>query len=238
MVGAPLAEPHSMSNQARLPTIPQLSPDVEALLAYERDVSFQLDIVRARVLARARCAVRGNDVPPLASSLVANQHLPMLVVMGLAVVTGFAAAIELFLSTGLRQTATKVERRSDPVVDLTSVTDDHDLDRPLVNSIKAAVTNQRAAAGSQDGLEELRLLDRARQSERRGDYSAALASTREHQRRFSDGRLVEEREALRIRALMGLGRAREAGETAALFRRKFPRSVLLETIDRMMASLR
>jgi hypothetical protein len=161
----------------------------------------------------------------------------MPVVVGLAVVTGLAAVIELFLSTGLRQAAAKVERLSDPVVDLTVAASEPYPVHPLEEPLKAAVANPRAA-GSQDGLEELRLLDRARQFDRRGDYSAALASTREHQRRFSEGQLVEEREALRIRALMGLGRAREAGETATRFRQKFPRSVLLETIVRMMAALR
>jgi hypothetical protein len=189
-------------------------------------------------LVRARHALRGNDVPFTGRSPVGHERVPMPVVVGIVVVTGLAAAIELLLSTGMRQTATSVERLSDPVVDLTSTSATREpyVVHPLVEPPQAAAANN-GAAGSDDGLEELRLLDRARQFDRRGDYSAALASTREHQRRFSDGRLVEEREALRIRALMGLGRAREAGAIAALFRRKFPRSVLLESIDRMMASL-
>ena len=227
-----------MSDQARLPTIPPLSPDVEALLAFERNLALQLDIIRARALVRARHALRGNDVPVTGRSPVGHEHVPMPVVVGIVVVTGLAAAIELLLSAGMRQTATSVERLSDPVVDLTSTSATREpyVVQPLVERPQAAAANN-GAAGSDDGLDELRLLDRARQFDRRGDYRAALASTREHQRRFSDGRLVEEREALRIRALMGLGRAREAGAIAALFRQKFPRSVLLESIDRMMASL-
>ena len=226
-----------MSDQARLPAISPLSPDVETLLVYERDFAFQLDIVRARALARARYALRAGDVPSTGRSFVEHQHIPMPLMVGIAVVTGLATAIEILLSTSLRQSATSVERLSDPVVDLASAANEPYPVQPLVEPLKAAVAKHRTA-GSEDGLEELRLLDRARQFDRHGDYSAALASTQEHQRRFSDGRLVEEREALRIRALIGLGRTREAGETAALFRRKFPHSVLRETIDRMMASLR
>ena len=225
-----------MSDQARLPTIPPLSPDVETLLAYERDIVFQLDLVRARALARARRALYGNDVLSTGHSLVGHQYVPMPMVMGMVVATGLAAAIELLLSGGMRQTETGVKRLFHPVVDLTSPASETCAAAPSVEPLNAAVATH-VVAGS-DGLEELRLLDRARQFARRGDYSAALAATRDHQRKFSDGRLVEEREALRIRALMGLGRVTEAGEAAALFRRRFPRSVLLETIDRMMASLR
>jgi hypothetical protein len=156
--------------------------------------------------------------------------------VGAVVAMGLAAALELLFSAGLRQKATRIETLSDPAVELTRAGAEPNVVQPLVEPLKAAVA-KHVVEGS-DGLDELRLLERARQFDRRGDYSAALAVTREHQRRFSDGRLVEERDALRIRALMGLGRATEAGETAALFRRKFPRSVLLETIDRMMASRR
>jgi len=226
-----------MSAQARLPTIPPPAPDVEALLGYERDFVGQLDIVRARALARARHALQENSVPSSGQAILGHQHVPMPVAVGAMVAIWLAAALELLLSTGLRQAAGSIKRLSDPLVDGASADSEPYASRPLAETFKATVARPVVAA-SEDGLEELRLLDRARQFDRRGDYSAALAATREHQRRFSDGRLVEEREALRIWALMGLGRVTEAGEAAALFRRRFPRSVLLETIDRMMASLR
>lgn len=53
----------------------------------------------------------------------------------------------------------------------------------------------------------------------------ALQLTNEHQRRFRDGVLAEEREALAIEALRRLGRAREAQRRAALFQRRYPSSV-------------
>jgi hypothetical protein len=80
-------------------------------------------------------------------------------------------------------------------------------------------------------------LTRARQSDTRGDYIDVLAVVAEHEHSYPAGRLSEEREVLRVKALVGLGRGDEARHAAAKFRRQFPRSVLLQTIDEMLASL-
>jgi hypothetical protein len=61
-------------------------------------------------------------------------------------------------------------------------------------------------------------------------------SAAQHARRFKTGRLVEEREALRVKALAGLGRTEEARRAAAAFRARFPRSVLLPAVSQMPAS--
>src|SRR5437016_1884991 len=45
--------------------------------------------------------------------------------------------------------------------------------------------------------------------------------------------LVEEREALRVKSLAGLGRQDDARRAAAEFHARFPRSVLLTTFERM-----
>jgi hypothetical protein len=55
----------------------------------------------------------------------------------------------------------------------------------------------------------------------------------EHARKFKDGRLSEEREALRVKALAGLGRSGEARRAANSFRARFPRSVLLSAVNKM-----
>jgi outer membrane protein assembly factor BamD (BamD/ComL family) len=73
---------------------------------------------------------------------------------------------------------------------------------------------------------ELRILERARAAVAAGDFSAALRAIANHQRRFPAGRLQEEREALRVKALSGLGRSDEARRAAERFRERFPRSVL------------
>ena len=85
---------------------------------------------------------------------------------------------------------------------------------------------------------ELRLLRQARAAVAREDYAAALPPIAEHARRFKDGRLTEEREALRVKSLAGLGRSEDARRAAAAFRARFPRSVLLSAVNQMSPSER
>lgn len=79
--------------------------------------------------------------------------------------------------------------------------------------------------------DELRLLAPAREALARREYGAVLAAVAEHARHFREGRLVEEREALRVKALAGVGRVKEARSAADAFRQRFPRSVLLSALD-------
>jgi hypothetical protein len=82
---------------------------------------------------------------------------------------------------------------------------------------------------------ELQLLLAAREDVTRGDFTAALTVVAEHARRFRNGSLVEEREALRIKSLAGLGRHEEAQRAAAAFHARFPHSVFFSTFERMEA---
>jgi TolA-binding protein len=74
---------------------------------------------------------------------------------------------------------------------------------------------------------ELALLRRAHSAYGSHDFSTALRLLAEHGRRFPNGRLAEEREALRVRALSGLGLNEAARLAAREFAVRFPRSVLL-----------
>lgn len=74
---------------------------------------------------------------------------------------------------------------------------------------------------------ELALLEPARSSLSRGDYSAALSALGQHRREFPNGQLSQEREALRVRALWGLGQKPAALAAARAFRKRYPRSALL-----------
>ena len=85
---------------------------------------------------------------------------------------------------------------------------------------------------------ELQLLRDAREDVTRGDFARALAVIGEHVRRFRNGSLVEEREALRVKSLAGLGRREEAQRAAAAFHARFPHSVFLSTFERMKAGQR
>jgi hypothetical protein len=81
---------------------------------------------------------------------------------------------------------------------------------------------------------ELRVLQPAQRAVARQDFASALASTAEHQRRFPTGRLAEEREALRVKALLGLGRDGEAKRAGSAFRKRFPDSALGGRMDEML----
>jgi len=74
---------------------------------------------------------------------------------------------------------------------------------------------------------ELTLLEPARSSISRGDYPAALSALDQHRREFPNGQLSQEREALRVRALWGLGQKPAALAAARAFRKRYPRSALL-----------
>lgn len=83
---------------------------------------------------------------------------------------------------------------------------------------------------------ELLLLEPARSSIARGDYSAALTAIDQHRREFPRSQLSEEREALRIRALWGLGQRPAALTAAKSFRKRYPRSSLLGWLQDQSAS--
>ena len=106
-------------------------------------------------------------------------------------------------------------------------------------SVEQAPTQPRAPGSSPTGTEstrapsvkqyatELALLEPARSSIGHGNYAAALAAIDQHRREFPNGQLSEEREALRVRALWGLGQRPAALAAAKVFRRRYPRSGLL-----------
>ena len=81
---------------------------------------------------------------------------------------------------------------------------------------------------------ELRVLQPAQRAVARKDFASALAAISNHQRRFPSGRLAEEREALRVKALLGLGRAAEAERAGVAFGTRFPKSALVGRIDEML----
>ena len=103
---------------------------------------------------------------------------------------------------------------------------------PEAPARRRAVTRTSAATGRPTNA-ELQLLRQARQDVTRGDFAGALATIAEHGRKFRNGALVEEREALRVKSLAGLGRHDEAMRAAAQFHARFPHSVLLSTFERM-----
>jgi hypothetical protein len=93
-----------------------------------------------------------------------------------------------------------------------------------------AVKPQRAARTTsiqESYSAELKLLEQAHAAYAGRNFSAALSLLAEHRRRFPNGRLAEECEALHVKTLARAGREKEARRAAAAFAERFPRSVLL-----------
>jgi hypothetical protein len=91
-----------------------------------------------------------------------------------------------------------------------------------------APSDRSARGGSPTAPEEaeLKLLTRAHAAYARRDFTRALNLVAEHSRRYPQGHLAEQREALRVRSLVGAGRGAEARQAALAFARRFPNSVL------------
>jgi hypothetical protein len=89
----------------------------------------------------------------------------------------------------------------------------------------AARTERPRDEGGPDREAERRLIDRCTAALARGDAEGALLAAREHARRFRAGALVEEREALTIRALRMLRRTSEADARTRSFLARWPTSI-------------
>jgi hypothetical protein len=81
------------------------------------------------------------------------------------------------------------------------------------------------------------LLDEARTALARGDDGAALRAVEQHVRRYPDSVMIEEREALAIKALVGKGNYAEARVRGERFRARFPRSLLMSSIDETLGAI-
>jgi hypothetical protein len=87
-----------------------------------------------------------------------------------------------------------------------------------------------------DVVEERRLVDGARAALARGDAAGAMTGIEEHEKRFASGVLVEEREAIAIRALVAQRRTTEAEARAARFRTRHPTSLFLPSVEAAMGT--
>lgn len=82
---------------------------------------------------------------------------------------------------------------------------------------------------------ERAIIEAARAGLSRGRPDAALAALGRHAREFPRGSLTEEREGLNILALARSGRLAEARVALPPFRRRYPHSLLLPTLDAAVA---
>lgn len=227
---------------------PPLSPDVRALLDQERAIPPVPAPVRARALARARAAlVAGRVTAP--ADFGAAPRTRWGVVMAAACIASAAIGATAY-EMGMRHrpvvgahpavpTTSVVVASSVPSTPAIPVAVPASAPPPIAvvsSSAPAPAIAPPRPLPAAPGPEELRLLEQARAAVARQDFPAALPPIAEHARRFKNGRLAEEREALRVRALSGLGRTEEARHAADAFESRFPRSVLSSAVSQMPAS--
>jgi hypothetical protein len=212
---------------------PPLSPEARALLDHEREVPPLPAVVRARAMARARAAlVAGVDrrVAP-----VAVRHPRW----------AAAAAVICILGVGVGAAAYQVRAYFVPAPEVRPLPAPVKTIAPAPAPVASAPVEEVAPepapapalakplSRAETAREELRMLRQARAAVAREEYAAALPPIADHARRFKDGRLSEEREALRVKSLAGLGRSEDARRAATAFRARFPRSVLLSAVNKM-----
>lgn len=99
----------------------------------------------------------------------------------------------------------------------------------LRSNAGAGTAAGRSADGQLGG--ERAILEIARTALGKGDYGIALETLDRHAQKYPTAQLAEEREALAIQCLVGLGRADAARARGERFRKSFPGSMLLPVVD-------
>jgi hypothetical protein len=209
-----------------------LSDDAQNLLAMERELEPEAEDRRLRALARARAGLRSSDAPRrgIAWRLPARVFAPALV-LALATLSYAAwrrteSAIQ---SPSVEEKAAPPAIKTLPPPPTASPSAATEAPSELGQKAERAPTRKPESPPSSSAASyalELAVLEPARAAVARGDHPAALRAIAAHERRFPTGILREEREALRVKALIGLGKVDDAKRAAERFRDSFPRSVL------------
>jgi len=213
---------------------PPLSPELEALLAPHRGILPLAPSVEARALARAAAA---ESLEAGAARVIARPLWAFAVAAGIVLVAGAGAyAARGWIGGPPSPRQVHVPPSSAPRAPAV-VSDPPEAEAPATMTQETPrrrrMVRKTSTATAAPTNAELQLLRDARQDVTRGDFARALAVIAEHVRRLRNGGLVEEREALRVKSLAGLGRHEEAHRAAAQFHARFPHSVFLSTFERM-----
>jgi hypothetical protein len=210
------------------------SKSVREMLAQERRIPALPAATRDRALARALETVASMAVsPPIEPTpLPSLRWVAVMAVLGLGSTAGGAAAYKLSARVrAVPTTEIATARTPEPVVD--GKTTDTAIAAPHV---EGSASPSPCRQGGRPAHGEERLLEQARAALERQDFTAAMVLIVDHARRFRNGRLTEEREALRVKALSGLGLRDEVRRAAADFEARFPRSPLRAAVNRLASS--
>lgn len=233
-----------------------LADDLSRLVRAERDISDVPDDAQARVMARLMKSVvppsSGNGesgggsngtVARAATSAAIRSPALLAGVFALGVATGVigdrlarpssnavptaASAPAVKPAPAEPETPSSPSPESDPVRTYASPS-------PLPTT-KTTAAPSVSVSPARQLADEQAILDIARAALNRGGGGAALEAVERHERRYPGGLLSEEREVLAIEALVLAGRTDDARARADRFEKRYPRSVLLPTVQAAVA---
>jgi hypothetical protein len=97
--------------------------------------------------------------------------------------------------------------------------------------------NAKPGSAARELARERALLDQARAQIAAGEPARALEFVERHERRHQQGALTEEREALAVNALVSLRRYREAAQRGEAFRVRYPKSLLMPSVEAALGAI-
>jgi hypothetical protein len=215
---------------------PPLTPELYEFLEWESTIPPLPRSVRTRAIARAREALATRRAVLFAASQPVPRSRLTAVLTSAAAITAAAGGVgyalrgwyERAASRGTATTHVVVPAREPHTASAASVV--------LPSPAAAASGSASRPSAPEPEPEELLILGEVRSAVADRQFAVALALINEHARRFESSALAEEREALHVRALSGLGRAKEARRAADAFEARFPNSVLVHAVLQMVAS--
>jgi hypothetical protein len=209
-------------------------PELSGLLERGRVIRRVPDVVRARAMARARAALAEAraSAPALAAAPPRRRGLRLALAAAVCLAVGAAGATAALLGRTPPALESPPASRVRAFAPVQVPAHAHaPAPAPLAavsRPISVARPRRPAATVARESYAvEFELLRRAQTAYAGRDFLVALTLLADHARRFPNGRLAEEREALRVRSLAGSGRMDEARHAVTVFSDRFPRSVLL-----------
>jgi len=205
-------------------------PELDPLWQSAKALDDVPDAARERMLVRARTIVAA--APRAANATPARRWRLALAAAGILAL-GTTAALAGWLGARSRVTPAPLADDSPVAVRYEPAPQAAPSPAPLEAAPAARARPAHRRASSRG---ELELIQGAQASYADGDLPAALQLLAEHARWFPNGRLAEEREALRVRSLARSGRDAEAHAALHAFASRFPHSMLLPHLREALGS--
>jgi hypothetical protein len=221
------------------PDLEPLAPELTRLLAVEKARPDPSAAMQARVLERIGSALLDGIPlagPPVAAVPSPRFRLPLaagLVALGALGGAGVHALLQKPQPAPIAAPAPPIVAPAPIAAPAPPIAAPPAPPEPQIPARRTVSSPVRPTAPARDGelAAERALLEQARTALARGKPADALALLSRHEREFARGRLSEERQALTILSLAADHQMDAARSNAARFRREFPRSMLLRTID-------